>query len=229
MTDEHRLLAVARGEASADLVFSNARVVNTFTGEVEHASVAVVDGCIAGVGEYTGAERVIDVRGGFLVPGFIDGHVHPESSYLDVGQYARALVPRGVLGVVTDLHEIANVAGLEGLRYFTRRSRDLPLDMFFMAPSCVPSSRLETTGAVLGPSEIRSVLRWRNVVGLGEVMNFPGVVNGDEEVMAKLYAAQGRPRDGHAPGVRGKALNAYVAAGIGSDHETTTREEGLVM
>ena len=227
MRERGGLLAAARGDAPCELLLANARVVNTFTAEVEDTCVAVYHGRIAGLGDYSAAEQVVDLKGRFLVPGLIDGHVHLESSYLDVGQYARAVVPRGTLGVVTDLHEIANVAGLEGLRYVTRRSRRVPMDMFFMAPSCVPSSSLETTGARLGPQEIRRLLRWRGFIGLGEVMDFPGVIGGDDGVLAKLRAAGRRVKDGHAPGLRGRALNAYLTALIGSDHEATTYDEGL--
>ncbi|MBF8266797.1 MAG: adenine deaminase [Dehalococcoidia bacterium] len=222
-----RLIQVARGDAPADLILSNARIVNTFTGEIEESSVAVFQGRVAGVGDYREARRVVDLGGKYLSPGFIDGHVHLESSYLHVGQYARAVVPHGTLAAVTDLHEISNVAGLEGMRYIMECARRVPLDLFFVAPSCVPATSMETSGAALEVGDIRKALRWKKVLGLGEMMNFPGVINADPLVLEKIRAAQGRPRDGHAPRLRGKALNAYLAPIIGSDHESTEYEEGL--
>ncbi|MDP6102641.1 MAG: adenine deaminase [Dehalococcoidia bacterium] len=221
------LIEVARGDAVADLVFSNARIVNTFTGEIEESSVAVYQGRVAGVGDYTDARQVVDLEGKYLAPGFIDGHFHLESTYLHVDQFARAVVPRGTLAAVTDLHEVTNVAGLEGMRYIMDCARRVPVDLFFMAPSCVPSTSMETSGATLEPNDIRKALRWKRVLGLGELMNFPGVISADSHVLEKVQASRGRPRDGHAPGVRGKALNAYLSPIIGSDHESTEYEEGL--
>ena len=221
------LIEVARGDAQADLVLTNARIVNTFTGEIEENSVAVHRGRVAGVGDYTWARRTLDLGGKFLAPGFIDGHVHLESTYLHVDQFARAVVPRGTLAAVTDLHEVTNVSGLDGMRYIMDCARKVPVDLFFMAPSCVPATHMETSGATLGPEDIKKALRWRGVLGLGELMNFPGVINGDNHVLEKVQAAHGRPKDGHAPRVRGKALNAYLAPIIGSDHESTEYEEGL--
>ena len=221
------LIEVARGDAQADLVLTNARIVNTFTGEIEENSVAVHRGRVAGVGDYTWARRILDLGGKFLAPGFIDGHVHLESTYLHVDQFARAVVPRGTLAAVTDLHEVTNVSGLDGMRYIMDCARKVPVDLFFMAPSCVPATHMETSGATLGPEDIKKALRWRGVLGLGELMNFPGVISGDSHVLEKVQAAHGRPKDGHAPRVRGKALNAYLAPIIGSDHESTEYEEGL--
>ena len=221
------LIEVARGDAQADLVLTNARIVNTFTGEIEENSVAVHRGRVAGVGDYTWARRILDLGGKFLAPGFIDGHFHLESTYLHVDQFARAVVPRGTLAAVTDLHEVTNVSGLDGMRYIMDCARKVPVDLFFMAPSCVPATHMETSGATLGPEDIKKALRWRGVLGLGELMNFPGVISGDNHVLEKVQAAQGRPKDGHAPRVRGKALNAYLAPIIGSDHESTEYEEGL--
>ena len=221
------LIEVARGDAQADLVLTNARIVNTFTGEIEENSVAVHRGRVAGVGDYTWARRILDLGGKFLAPGFIDGHFHLESTYLHVDQFARAVVPRGTLAAVTDLHEVTNVSGLDGMRYIMDCARKVPVDLFFMAPSCVPATHMETSGATLGPEDIKKALRWRGVLGLGELMNFPGVISGDNHVLEKVQAAHGRPKDGHAPRVRGKALNAYLAPIIGSDHESTEYEEGL--
>ena len=225
--DLSRLIRVARGDAESDVVFTNARIVNTFTGEIEEGNVAVAEGRVAGVGDYDEAARTVDVGGRYLAPGLIDGHFHLESTYLHVDQFARAVVPRGTLAAVTDLHEVTNVAGLDGMRYIMECGRRVPMDLFFMAPPCVPATDMETSGAKLGPDDIRKALRWKGVLGLGEVMDFPGVIRGDETVLDKLRAAQGRPRDGHAPRVSGKALNAYLAPIIGSEHESTEYEEGL--
>ncbi len=220
-----RLLSVAKGETPADLILANARVVNVFSGEVEPGNVAICGDSIAGVGDYHQAKQVLDLGGKYLAPGLINGHTHLESSMLDVGQYARAVVPRGTLAVATDLHEIANVCGLDGIRYVLDCARRLPLDLFLMAPSCVPATSLETSGASIEPETIGRLLRWRGCIGLGEVMNFPGVLSGDEDVLRKLDLARGKVIDGHAPGVKDKDLNAYIAAGILSDHESTSLEE----
>ena len=220
-----RLISVAKGETPADLILANARVVNTFTGEVEPGNVAICGDRIAGVGDYQQAEQVLDLASKYLAPGLINGHTHLESSMLDVGQYARAVVPRGTLAVVTDLHEIANVCGLEGIRYVLNCARRLPLDLFLMAPSCVPATHLETSGASITPADIRRMLRWRECIGLGEVMNYPGVLAGDATMLSKIEVARGKIIDGHAPGVTGKELTAYVAAGIGSDHESVALAE----
>ncbi len=221
-----RLVNVARGETSADLVLANARIVNTLTGEVETGDVAIAAGRVAGVGSYRDAMETIDLEGRHLAPGLINGHTHLESSMLDVGQYARAVVPHGTSAIITDLHEIANVAGLAGIQYVLDAARRLPLDTFLMAPSCVPATHLETTGATLGPGEIKKILRRRGCIGLGEMMNYPGVLAGDTSVLAKIEAARGKSIDGHAPGLTGKDLNAYIAAGIRSDHESVTLAEG---
>ncbi|MDD5081791.1 MAG: adenine deaminase [Dehalococcoidales bacterium] len=223
--DLPRLISVAKGELPADLVLSNCRVVNVFSGEVEVGNVAICGDRIAGVGDYQCAREVVDLAGKYLSPGLINGHTHLESSMLDVAQYARAVVPRGTLAAVTDLHEIANVAGLAGMRYVLDYARRLPFDLFLMAPSCVPATHLETSGASLEVQDLRRVLRWRNCIGLGEVMNFPGVLSGDEGVLSKISLAQGRMIDGHAPGVTGKELSAYIAAGIHSDHESVSLDE----
>jgi len=220
-----RLISVAKGELPADLVLTNARVVNVFTGEIESGNVAICGDRIAGIGDYNQAKQVLDLRGRYLAPGLINGHTHLESSMLDVGQYAKAVVPRGTLAVVTDLHEIANVCGLEGIRYMLGGARRLPLKLFLMAPSCVPATPLETSGASLEPEDIRRLLRWQGCIGLGEVMNFPGVLGGDVGVLSKISLAKGKVVDGHAPGVTGKDLTAYIAAGIYSDHESVYLDE----
>ena len=221
-----KLIATAKGETSADLLLSNARIVNIFTAEIEKGSVAICQGRIAGIGDYGRAKQKIDLQGKYLAPGLINGHIHIESSMLHIAEYARAVVPRGTSAIVTDLHEIANVAGLKGVRYLMDCARGLPLDCYFMAPSCVPATHLETSGAELGAKELKIALRWKNVIGLGELMNFPGVLMQDREVLKKVKLAKGKAIDGHAPRVSGKDLNAYLAAGASSDHESTTFEEG---
>lgn len=225
--DLKKLIAVARGDSPADLLFTNGRVVNTFTGEIEEANVAVAEGRIAGVGDYGKGESVISLGGKYLAPGLIDGHFHLESIYLDVCQYARAVVPHGCLAGVTDLHEIANVCGLSGLRYVQNAARELPFDLLLMAPSCVPATRLETSGAKFGSREIQQVFREAGAIGLGEFMDFPAVIRGDDGALSRLAASGQKLKDGHAPGLRGHDLNAYLAPGIGSDHESTRYDEGL--
>ena len=220
-----RLIKVAKGESAADLVLANARVINVFTGEIETGNVAIYDGMIAGVGDYHQAKQVTDLKGKYLAPGLINGHSHIESSMLDIGQYARAVVPRGTLAVVSDLHELANVSGLDGIRYILSSARRLPLELFLMAPSSVPATHLETSGASLDSKALRQVFRWRGVIGLGEVMNFPGVISGNSNLLDKIALAKDRVVDGHAPGVSGKDLSAYIAAGIYSDHESVSLEE----
>jgi len=221
------LVSVARGERPADLILANARVVNTFTGDIEPGNVAICGDRIAGVGDYHLAKQVLDLAGKHLAPGLINGHTHLESSMLDIGQYARAVVPRGTSALVTDLHEIANVCGLGGMRYVLNCARRLPLDLFLMAPSCVPATHLETAGASISPQEIRQILRWPETIGLGEVMNFPGVLGGDADMLGKINLARGKIIDGHAPGVTGKDLTAYIAAGILSDHESVALDEAI--
>lgn len=223
--DATSLIAVARGDAPGDLLFRNARVVNTFTGEIEETDVVTVGRHIAGLGSGYSARQIVDLGGAYLLPGLINGHTHIESSLLWVAEYARAVVPHGTTTVVTDLHEIANVAGLAGLRAALRASRRTPLDLRLMAPSCVPASPLSPAAAILGSGELAALARTAGVIGLGEVMDFPAVIQGRADVLAKIAAARGVV-DGHAPLVRDAALNAYVAAGIGSDHETTDPDEG---
>ena len=220
------LISVAKGEIPADLLLKNARVVNTFIGEIEPGDVAIYGDRIAGVGDYDNAREIIDLQGRFLAPGLINGHTHIESSMLHPARYAQAVVPRGTLAVVTDLHEIANVCGPAGIKFVMDWARKLPLDMLFMAPSCVPATHLETSGAKISSKEVKKFLASPNVIGLGEMMNFPGVISGDDEVLQKVGASKGKVIDGHAPGLTGKELNAYLSAGILSDHESTTLEEG---
>ena len=214
------LIAVARGNKPADLILKNARIVNVFNGEIEQGSAAIFKGLVAGVGHYTRAEATIDLEGRYLSPGLINGHTHIESSMLDIAEYARAVIPHGTLGVVNDLHEIANVSGLTGLSYVMEASRRLPFDFYLMAPSCVPATHLETSGASIDAMTLRRIKRWRNVIGLGEMMNYPGVLFGDKSVLEKLDIYCGCAIDGHAPGLKGNDLSAYIAAGASSDHES---------
>ncbi|MHC1579489.1 MAG: adenine deaminase [Candidatus Alkanophagales archaeon] len=223
-----RLIDVALGRERADLVIKGVSVVNVVSGEIYEADIAVCGGRIAGLGEYSGREEV-DARGLYAVPGLIDGHTHIEMSMLSVSEFARVVVPRGTTAVVADPHEIANVLGVEGVRLLLEEAGRTPLKVFCMAPSCVPATPLETAGAEIGVAEIRELLRIDGVLGVAEMMNFPGVLSKDEGVLAKIAAARElrRPVDGHAPLLGGKALNAYVAAGIRSDHESTSYEEAL--
>jgi len=219
------LISVAKGELPADLILTNAKIVNAFTGEIEPGNVAIYEDRIAGVGDYCQAKQILDLDGKYLAPGLINGHTHLESSMLDIGQYAQAVVPHGTLAVITDLHEIANVCGLDGIRYVLSCARRLPLELFLMAPSCVKATHLETSEASIEPEDIRRLLRWRGCIGLGEVMNFPGVLGADASVLSKINLARGRVVDGHAPGVSGKNLNTYISAGIRSDHESVALDE----
>ena len=219
------LLAVARGDEPADLLLTNARLVNVLSGEVYKTGIAIAGGRIAGLGEDRPARRTIDLDKRFVAPGLIDAHVHIESSLVTPPEFARAVVPRGVTTVVTDPHEIGNVLGLPGIRFMLESSEGLPLDVLVNAPSCVPASRLETSGARLEAEDLQTLLDHPRLLGLAEVMNYPGVIEGDPGVLAKLRAFAGRPVDGHCPGLQGRELDAYAAAGIGSDHECVTADE----
>ncbi|OYD14941.1 adenine deaminase [candidate division WOR-3 bacterium JGI_Cruoil_03_51_56] len=222
------LVAVARGDEPADLLLRNGQVVDVFTGEVRRANVVLKDGLIAGVGfGYEKARKVLDISGQFLAPGFIDGHIHIESSLLPVHEFARLALVHGTTAVVADPHEIANVLGIKGVKYMLKASKGLPLDVFLMVPSCVPSTDMETSGARLSQTDISRLLKLDRILGLAEMMNFPGVIFGDETVLGKIVAAKraGRMVDGHAPAVVGQWLQAYAGAGIESDHECTGRDE----
>jgi len=217
-------IQVALGEGKVDLLIKNGRVVNVFSAQIERKDVAIFDGRIVGFGDYP-AKKIIDVKGDFVCPGLIDGHVHIESSMVTIPQFAQAVVPNGTTSVIIDPHEIANVMGLRGIRFMAESARGIPLNVFIMAPSCVPATNMETSGAVLKSNEIKSLLKEPWVIGLAEVMNFPGVIYRDPEVLKKIQQAKGKRIDGHAPLLTGKALNAYLTAGIRSDHECTTLKE----
>ncbi|MCH8964848.1 MAG: adenine deaminase [Planctomycetes bacterium] len=219
-----RLIDIAAGRQPADLVLKNGRVVNVFTEEILEADVAIAGDRIAGVGSYEGAETV-DLSGQFVCPGFIDAHVHIESSMLSVPEFAKLAAAHGTAAVITDPHEIANVMGIEGIRYMLDSAKGCPLRIYVMLSSCVPASHLESAGANLSADDLRPLLDDPCVLGLAEMMNFPGVVNGDEQVLNKLQMCSGRVIDGHSPGLAGRDLQAYIASGIGSDHECTTLEE----
>ncbi len=214
---------MARGDEPADLVIHGGRVLSVFTREWLETDVAIVDGWIAGLGAYEGRET-IDATGRYVVPGFVDAHMHLESSKLLVDEFARLVLPFGTTAVVADPHEIANVLGTDGVHWLLDATANLPLDVYFMASSCVPASQFESPRRELSPGDLDALLRRRRVIGLAEMMNFPGVISGAPSELAKLALAE--HVDGHAPGVLGKSLNAYAAAGIRSDHEAYTADEG---
>jgi adenine deaminase len=217
-------IRVASGEGTADLLIKNGRVVNVFSGQIERQTVAIFDGRIVGFGDYP-ANKIVDVKGDFLCPGLIDGHVHIESSMVTIPRFARAVLPNGTTSVVIDPHEIANVMGLGGIRFMAESARGIPLNVFIMVPSCVPATHMETSGAILQSNEIKSLLKEPWAIGLAEMMNFPGVIYRDPQVLKKIEQAKGKRIDGHAPLLSGKLLNAYLTAGIRSDHECTTLKE----
>ncbi|MGB7492093.1 MAG: amidohydrolase family protein, partial [Thermoanaerobaculia bacterium] len=222
--DLENLIQHARGKAPADLLIENARVVNVLSGEIQETSVALARSRIVGLGDYPAQDR-LDLEGAYLAPGFIDAHVHIESSLVPPSEFARAVVPRGTTTVITDPHEIANVLGTEGIRFMFESAKDGPLSMFVMAPSCVPATHMETAGAMLHSYDLAPFKSDPWVIGLAEMMNFPGVLEAEPEVLAKIEAFEGLPVDGHCPGLGGRDLAGYIAAGIGSDHESTTAEE----
>jgi adenine deaminase len=226
LTDRQHLLAVARGDEPADLVVRGARIFSVFTREWLDGDVAVAGARFAGVGSYEGTETV-DANGSMLVPGFVDAHVHIESSLLTLERFAEVVLARGTTTIVADPHELANVVGAEGVHWLLDAAEDVPLNVFLMAPSCVPASGFESPRGPVELGDMEDILRREGALGVGEMMNFPGVIAGDPDVLGKVAAAGATHVDGHAPGVTGHALNAYLAAGIGSDHEATSYEEAL--
>ena len=222
--DTIKLGEVARGDAPADLVLKNCSIINVFTSKIEQGDIAIADGTIVGIGTYKGVKE-IDVKNRFVSPGFIDGHVHIESSMLTPPQFAKIIVPKGTTSVIADPHEIANVSGVEGIKYMIFSSIFGPLNVHMMIPSCVPATSFETSGAIIESADINKYKNTKGVLGLGEVMNYPGVIFGDKEVHKKLEVMSDFVKDGHAPSVFGKQLNAYKLAGIKTDHECTTVEE----
>ncbi|MBS0198120.1 MAG: adenine deaminase [Planctomycetes bacterium] len=225
MTPE--LLSVARGDAPADLLIRGGHVLNVFTGDIETANIAIFGGRIAGIGDYSFTRDTFNAAGLTLAPGLIDAHMHVESTMMPPAEFVRLAAPHGTIGAVFDPHEIANVLGIPGIRYLMNDAQDLPFEAMWALSSCVPSSPLETSGAVLNAGDLAPLFDDPRVVALAEMMNFPGAVNGDRDVLEKINLAQRRGRvvDGHAPGLTGKSLQAYAAAGISSDHECTTADE----
>ena len=222
------VIDVAAGRAPADLVLKNATYVNVFSNELCHGDIAVAEGLIVGMGEYHGKVEV-DVSGKLVLPGFIDAHIHLESSLVSPTEFAKAVLPHGTTTVITDPHEIANVMGTDGIEYMLQATEDLPVDVRFMLPSCVPATPLDESGANLDYRAIDSFYDHPRVQGLAEMMNYVGVVNGDGQVVEKIVASQAHHKkiDGHAPGLSGKELNAYIAAGIYSDHECSDMEDAM--
>jgi adenine deaminase len=225
MDDLARRLAVARGDEPADVVVRGGRVLSVFTREWLDVDIAIADGWIAGLGEYDGRDAV-DASGRYVVPGFIDAHMHLESTKLLPDEFARLVLPLGTTAVVLDPHELANVLGTDGVHWLLDACDGMPLDFYFMAPSSIPASRFESPRRPLLSGDLESLLRRRRVLGLAEMMNFPGVINADPAELEKLALATEVHVDGHAPGVLGRALNAYAASGIRSDHEALTADEG---
>lgn len=221
------LIRLARGQEPADLLLQGGRLINVFTGDIYEADVAIQGSRIVGIGEGYTAREVIPLRGRFVAPGFIDAHVHIESSMVPPPEFARAVVPHGTTTVIIDPHEIANVLGLDGIRYMLNAAKYNPLSVFVMLPSCVPASPLGTAGATLYWYDLQPLLSSPWVLGLAEMMNYPGVINGDPVVLDKLRAFAHVVRDGHAPQLTGRDLVAYAAAGMSSDHECTTAAEAL--
>lgn len=217
-------IKVASGEGKADLLIKNGRVVNVFTGEIEKKDVAIFDGVIIGLGDYE-AKTTMDVEGDFLCPGLIDGHLHIESSMVTIPQFAQAVLPHGTTTVVIDPHEIANVMGIEGIRFMAESAKGIPLNVFIMLPSCVPATFMETSGAHLRAKDLKPLWNEPWAIGLAEMMNFPGVIHRDRDVLKKIEMARGKRIDGHAPLLSGKGLYAYLTSGIRSDHECTKLQE----
>ncbi|MEW6140010.1 MAG: adenine deaminase [Thermodesulfobacteriota bacterium] len=224
--DLKRRIEISLGKKPVDLLLKNGRLVNVLAGEIHPASVAIHEGWVVGFGDYDALETV-DLNGRFLAPGFIDGHVHLESSMLSISEFARNVVPQGTTSVVADPHEIANVLGIKGIQYILDSSDGLAMRVFIMFPSCVPATPFETSGAELLHTDMMQFRDHPRVLGLAEMMNFPGVLMADPEVLSKIGIFGDKVKDGHAPGLRGKELCAYAHAGIGSDHECTVLEEAL--
>ena len=218
------LVNAARGDTPADLVLKNCQIIDVFSSKIEKGDIAITDGIIVGIGSYHG-KKEIDIKNRFVSPGFIDGHVHIESSMLTPPQFAKIIVPKGTTSVIADPHEIANVSGVEGIKYMIFSSIFGPLNVNMMIPSCVPATAFETSGAIITAEDIDKIKNSKGILGLGEVMNYPGVIFGDQEVHKKLEVMSNFVKDGHAPSVSGKQLNAYKVSGIKTDHECTTAEE----
>lgn len=225
---KQRIIAVAAGREKADLVLKNAKYLNVFSNEFLCGDIAVANGLIAGVGKYDGKTE-IDVSGKLVLPGFIDAHIHLESSMVTPAEFAKAVVAHGTTTVITDPHEITNVMGIDGVEYMIQASQNLPIDVHFMMPSCVPATEIDESGAELDCKDIDLYLDNKKVLGLAEMMNYVGVINDDKNVLSKIVTSQAHHKkiDGHAPELSGNDLNAYIAAGVYSDHECSTFENAL--
>jgi len=234
IADLRRRIDLATGQKNVDLIVKNASIVNVFSGDIHKSDVAIADGIFVGFGqteEYGkyDAQNVIDAQGMFMCPGLIDGHIHLESTFLAPKEFCSIVAMHGTSAVICDPHEIANVIGLPGIDYFLRSSIGLPVKVYVMMPSCVPATHMETSGAVILDKDIHEYIDCNPnlVIGLAEMMNYPGIISKDSQTLSKLLAAGSRPKDGHAPLLSGRSLDAYVIAGIGSDHECTNLKEAL--
>ncbi|MCM3726162.1 adenine deaminase [Neobacillus cucumis] len=221
-----RRISVASGKEPADTVIKNGKIVDVFNGEIMEGDIAIVDGYFAGIGEYSG-KNIIDAKGCYISPAFIDGHVHIESSTVTAREFAKVLLLHGVTTVIADPHEIANVSGAPGIQYMLNSTKNLPFDFYFMLPSCVPATAFEHSGATLTAEDLKPFYQHPRVLGLAEVMNYPAVVNAEQDMVSKIYDAKhlGKKIDGHAAGLKAIGLNAYMSAGIRTDHESTTADE----
>jgi len=219
-------LAAARGDSHCGLVIKNTKIVNVFSNEIIESSVGITDGTIVGIGEYEG-EKTIDADGAYLIPGFVEGHIHVESTLLTIPEFAKAVIPHGTTTAVIDPHEIANVYGLDGIKYMLESAKNCPLDIFVMLPSCVPASPFESSGEILMADDLAKLIDNPKVGGIGELMNYPALCNGDPEFLKRAELAEKYKKiaDGHSPGLTGKMLNAYILAGAQTDHECTTALE----
>src|SRR5918911_4034051 len=224
-----RKITLAKGQEKVDLVIKNTRVINVFSGDIHKTDVAIADGIFVGFGEGYDAKQSYDAQGRFMCPGLIDGHIHIESTFLSPGEFCNVVASHGTSSVICDPHEIANVLGLVGLDYFLQSSMNLPVNVYLMMPSCVPATHMETSGAMILSNDISDYLQRYpdRLIGLAEMMNYPGVISEDREILSKLIAVGSRLKDGHAPLLSGKSLDAYIIAGMGSDHECTSLKEAI--
>ncbi|SNS60184.1 Adenine deaminase [Anaerovirgula multivorans] len=219
-----RKIDIGAGREKAEVVLKNAKIVNVFSHEIIEGDIAIDDGRIVGIGEYEGIKEC-DIDGRYVAPGLIDSHVHIESSMVTPGEFARGVVPRGTTTIIADPHEIANVCGVEGIQYMLNASENLPLNIYIMLPSCVPATSFENAGAILRAKELEGLIHHNRVLGLGELMDYPGVISAEDSILDKIMITKEKKIDGHGPNIIGKELNAYVAAGVKTEHECSTVEE----
>lgn len=217
---------IAAGRIKSSLVLKNGKIVNVFSGEIIDGDIAIEEGTIVGIGNYEGLEE-IDLKGKYVSPGFIDGHVHIESSMATPSEFAKAIIPRGTTTIIADPHEIANVCGMSGIEYILESSKNIPLNVYVMLPSCVPATTFENSGAILKAEDLKQLIDHESVLGLGELMDYPNVIQGEDGILDKLVMAEGKVIDGHGPVIKDKELNAYVVSGIRTEHECSTAEEML--